>query len=324
MQQFLRSVLAQDESVTASTTVTYDLPVNPLSHILLTLRFANETSTITNYSVLAAALAQISNIEVLFKGSAIVSGSLTDLALLSSALHGKQLQQLNMTETDNDVRAVTVAIPFGRKLYSPLECFPAVRRGELQLRLTYAAAQTGIDTLTMQIETVELPEAAPTRFLKYTTISKTPSATGDHDVDLPIGNKVAMVQLFGTSVPTGASFNASFGVSKLLIDNIESYYAKANWETLHNELMQKIGNWRYYSHYHSVNAAGAGRENTLGQIEDASLIDNYALLDFDPLGDDSYLLNTEGRSRVHLRVTADVADAIRIIPVEVIELTAAA
>lgn len=322
MSEFLRSVLAQDETIVVSSTVTYDLPVNPLSHILFTLKFANDTATIGNYDVLAAALAQISNIEVLFKGSAIISASLTDLAVLAARMFKWGPGQLNLAETDNDVRAVTVPILFGRKPFMQDECFPAVRRGELQLRVTYAAAQTGIDTPIAQIETVELLDAAPTRFLKYTTISKTPSATGWHDVDVPIGNKVLGALFFGTSVPTGASYNSSFGQTKLLVDNVESYYAEANWETLHNELMHHI-DWRYYEHFHSVDAAGVGREDTLGQQEDASLIDNYAVLDFDPMKDSEWLLETDGRSRVHLRINADVADAIRVIPIEIVELAAA-
>jgi len=321
---FIRSVLAQDETVTVSTVVTYDLPVNPLSHILFTLKCLNDTGTITNYSVLKALLAQVSQIEVLFKGSAIVSTSMTDLAVLMATMGMWQPSQLNLVKTNNDVRAVTVPILFGRKPFFEAECFPAVRRGELQLRVTYAAAQTGIDTPIVQIETVELPEAAPTQFLKYTASSKTPTATGEHDVDLPIGNDILGVLLFGTTVPTGSSYNATIGKIKLLIDNVEAYYAKANWETLHNELARRA-DWKYYHHFHQFSGISGGVDSDTGlQQEDDSLIDNYAYLDFDPLGDDNYLLSTEGRSRVHLRIDQEpTADALRIIPVEIIKLSAA-
>jgi len=322
-QTFIRSVLAQDEAVTVSTTVTYDLPVNPLSHILYTIRATNNTVTISNYTVLTALLASISQIEILHKGMAVISASLTDLALLASVIAGKGPGQFNLVRTDNDVRGVTVPIYLGRGGFNPLECFPAVRRGELQMRITYAAAQTGIDTLTAQIETIELPEANPIQFLKYTTISKTPSATGDHDLDLPIGNEIIGVQLYGTTVPTGASYNASIGKLRLLVDNIDLYYASTNWESLHNEIYN-LTDWRYYPHVHYYDPTGAAAASTLQQEEDDSLIDNYALLDFDPWGNDGYLLNTDGRSRVNLRITADVADAIRAIPIELIRLAAPA
>ena len=46
----------------------------------------------------------------------------------------------------------------------------------------------------------------------------------------------------------------------------------------------------------------------------------YGWRDFDPLGDPdmAYGLITAGRSRVHLRITADDTAAIRVLPVEVI------
>ena len=116
---FLRTVLAQDETVTVSTTVTYDLPVNPLSHILLTLKGANDTATVGNYNVMSALLASISNIEVLFKGSAVASLSFTDLAVLTGVLGRWTPGQLNLAQTDNDVRAVTVPLMFGRSSPRP-------------------------------------------------------------------------------------------------------------------------------------------------------------------------------------------------------------
>ena len=37
--EFIHSVLAQNEAVTAGTVISYDLPVNPLSFIMCTLKF---------------------------------------------------------------------------------------------------------------------------------------------------------------------------------------------------------------------------------------------------------------------------------------------
>ena len=92
--KFIRSVLAQDETITVSTVVTYDLPVNPLSHILFTLLFANDTGTITNYKALESALAQVSKVEILYRGQAIISGSLADVARLMEYLTGWPLGQV--------------------------------------------------------------------------------------------------------------------------------------------------------------------------------------------------------------------------------------
>ena len=108
------------------------------------------------------------------------------------------------------------------------------------------------------------------------------------------------------------------------MDNIEKYYNNVNWETLHNELYRRLA-WKYYSHTHGFDDAAAGATFTRAQIEDAALVDSYAFLDFDPNLDDMYLLKTEGRSRVHMRINQEpTADALRVIPVELIQLAAAA
>jgi hypothetical protein len=71
-----------------------------------------------------------------------------------------------------------------------------------------------------------------------------------------------------------------------------------------------------FRHIHSVNAAGVAREDTLEPEVGASIDDNYALVDLDPLHDDSFGMETDGASRVHLRIEAETADAVRFLPIE--------
>lgn len=323
--QFLRQVLVQDETLAASSQRTDDLPVNPLSMILLTVRALNDTGTLTDYVAVAGLLSYISRVEVLYQGSAVISQSLADLARLSALLLGRGPRQQNQNDDNNDVRGITVPILLGRKPYWARECFPAVRKGELQLQLTSTTAPTGLDTFSVQIETVELLGATPAHYLKATTISKTPSATGDHDVDLPIGNLLAGVLGFGTTAPTAASWNASLGQVRLLVDNVEAYYARANFESLNGELaLRALGGGHADQHVHTSDLAAAYTQfqATDEQQQEADFFQNYAYLDLDPLANDEYMLETKGRARVHLRITADVADAIRIIPVELVEVRA--
>lgn len=325
--QFLRQVLVQDETLAVSTTRTDDLPVNPLSMILLTLRNLNNTADLDDFQNITALLNQISRVEVLFQGSAIISGSLADLARLYGLMLGNPPLQTESTIVDNNTRSITVPLLLGRKPFWPQECFPAVRRGELQLQTTSAAAQTGIDNLTVQIETVELLAATPARYLKATTISRTFPATGDNDVDLPIGNKIAGALLFGTTVPTGASFNSSWGQVRLMVDNVEAYYAKTNWETLHNELQRRIREGVSAGTYRSrENDAAAYAQDALtdGEHAQVGFWNNYAFLDLDPHMDNNWLLETKGRARIFLRATADTADAVRVIPLELIDVAGAA
>jgi hypothetical protein len=232
----------------------------------------------------------------------------------------------NFVKTDNDVRWITVCIPFTRFLYSLIEAFPATRKGELQLQITYAAAQTGIDTVIAQIETVELLDATPTQFLKFTTQTKTPSSTGWHDVDLPIGNDILGALLYSSTVPTGASFNASIGQIKLLVDNVEFGYSFANWESVHGELLFDRPHLWLAEHFHRlVPNTSAAEMDTGFQQEDDTLVQRYAFMDYDPLRDGSYAIKTSGHSRVNLRINQEpTADAIRVLPVELIRVGQAA
>jgi hypothetical protein len=274
-----------------------------------------------------ALLAQVQKLEVLYKGQAIISGSLTDLMMLSYLVTGAQPYGGNFIKTNNDVRWITVTVPFGRAFYSLTEAFPGTRKGELQLQITYAAAQTGIDTVIAQIETVELLDASPVAFLKYTTQSKTPSSTGWHDVDLPIGNDILGALLYATTVPTGSSFNSSIGQIKLLVDNVEYGYSFANWESCHGELLVPRSHLWLAEHFHrGESPASWPTEFDTGiQEEDDTILQNYVYLEYDPLKNGEYAVKTTGHSRVNLRINQEPsADAIRVLPVELVRVGQAA
>lgn len=330
MAQILRTVLIPDEAQAADGAPSFDLPVNPLSCILLTVKALNETSTIGAYRYLTALLAMITDVRITYRGASIIQGSLTDLAVLMTRLTGWAPWQGNAVEVDNDVRFVTVPLCFGRMPYNAAECFPATRRGDLVMQLTTDVALAGHDALVLQCETIELLDAAPERFIKVTTSSKISNAVSEHDIELPIGNDLLGVLLRDASPPQAAAYTAQFGQVALELDNVESVYAEANWETLHGELLRRApGFFAMRPHIHSVNAAGAGRENTLEQQEGdggASLLDNYAYLDFDPLGDGAYALKTAGSARVNLRVDTQVASAtaMRVLPVELVQVATGA
>jgi len=320
-RQFIRSVLAQDEAIVASTVVTYDLPVNPLSHIDLTLKFLNDTTTLANLKTCLAAAQIIAKVEVLYKGQAIISGRGIDLAILNCAFTGNTPYGVNVIQTNDYVRSATIQLCFGRTNYDPEECFPAVRRSDLQLQITYAASLTGTDNWKAQYETVELLDATPKHFLKYTSFSKTPGAVGDHDLDLPIGNQLLAFLLFGTTVPCTTAYTASMQYLKLLLDNQEFGGTRWNWETLRGCLRRKMNPNSFWDHIHydSVSTStGLGTSTT--QLDSAEVEQNYAYMDFDPRRDGDYAVPTEGHARVHLRINAGAADAIRVVPLELVKV----
>lgn len=366
MPQILRTTLIADEAVTADGVRNYDLPVNPLSCILLTIKALNLTTTIADYSAIAQLLAMITNLNVRYRGATIIDGSLTDLAVGMAAISGWGPHQGNRQSADNDVRWITVPLLFGRRPYDPMECFPATRRGDLVMQLTRDIAVTGADNLVIQAETVEILDAAPARFTKLTTQSPAAFAAGQNFIDLPIGNKLLGMLLRSFNVPDAADFQASYGVVASQVDNVEVVYSEANWETLHAELARRIPAWTLTAHRHHMAAhihlmdAAAGIfpldaadtalssvagvltvdgaadvgitgiqppaiTHTLQQEDDVSLLENYAYLDFDPLNDGSYAIDTKGAAQVRLRVTADAADATqsRLLPLELVELAGA-
>lgn len=318
MPDYIRSVVAQEETIVASAVATYDLPVNPLSFIQYVLRWQDGAAIGNTADPVADALSHISKLEVLFRGQAIISLSAADLWFMQRAITGWRPSILNLVDAATERHYLSMIIPFGRVPYDPTEAFPASRRGELQLQVTSTAAVGTVDSPAHLIETVELVDTNPKQFLKMTTISKTPSAAGEHDVDLPIGNAILGVGLFATTVPTGASTNRSIGEMRLLVDNVEQKYAKTNWEAFKQEHDMRLGyDVMTDRHTHAQNAAAD--LVTGGQLLGIIGRNRYAYLDMDPLQDGRYALQTRGRSRVNFRINSEgVNDAIRVIPVELI------
>jgi hypothetical protein len=51
---------------------------------------------------------------------------------------------------------------------------------------------------------------------------------------------------------------------------------------------------------------------------------NYTYLDFDPVQDDAFMVDTEGRASVRMRFVPDVTGTVRMTPVELVRLGGAA
>lgn len=297
--RYIRSVIEQDLSIAVDDVVTADLPVNPLSHLNLTLRFLNLAAA---EATRAEILGLITRIEILFRGGAIQSYSLADLDALSSILLGNNPIISNQVATINAARSYSTIIPLGRQLYDPNEAFPGTKRGEFQIRITFASAFTAITSVTLQLESTELMGATPKRFLKATTLTQTMASGVENDVDLPIGNVYAGLLLFSTTVPTGTVFTTTADKIRFLINNVEHNIAQANWESLHGDLLSRIGHREAYD----------------GSIDDDDY-SNYALAEFSPGGRDDFLVETKGASSVVLKVNAGDANAVRTLPLELVD-----
>lgn len=294
-----RSMLVTDLTIAASDVKTFDLPVNPLGHIWLTLKGLNVTDECT----LAEFLARLSKITVSIAGQSIYNLSGADLFAWNCIHQGREPIFANRIVTDNATRYLTMLIPFGRKLFDAAECHPATRKGEFQLKLEFSATETAVDGLILSVGTVELLDASPTRCLKLTTLTATPAATGDFDLELPIGNPLAGVLLWGTTVVTTTAWTNTIESLRLLIDNVEDQFAKALQEDLHGDLLTRCG-------YLGDRGAAAGDDQIV----------KYIYLDFSPDWKDDYLVETAGRSSVKLRIVAGDTNPLRVLPVELMSV----
>lgn len=318
MAEFIHSVLAQDDAVVAGTTVTYDLPVNPLSFVLLTLKFAQDQAN--TQLAWGNVMLMLAKVEVLFKGSPIYSSNGLDLEALNTTVFGFVPWINNRTGLDSELTSMSFIIPFGRQLYQPGEAFPRSTRGELRLQITYAASFTQIDGVTAQIETVEMPDASPARYLRVTTLSVTPTAAGELDVELPIGNTLAGVLFFGTTKPSGTTATRTLTYGQLLLDNQRRYYSQTNFET-----WRTLAGLKYQppiahgEHIHQIDGAAFAQYMDTSPVKYAhDRSSQHCLWDFDPTNDGLYLLNTAGLSDVVARIFAGDTNALRVLPLELV------
>ena len=329
MTQILHTTLNQGRAVLAAgETFQMDLPVNPLSVVLLTFRAVNESLLLAQS--LASWFAKYTNINIRYRGASIIDGRLDDLmvAMMLRGGWGYGVGQEN--NVLNDVRSITIPLMFGRKAYDDKECFPATRRGDLILSLTAGAeAGTGLVTHSVQVETVELLDAVPERFIKITETQQAMAAAGQNNIALPVGNKLLGALLRPFAFPTAAVRTSSFGEVSLELDNVEAIYSHTNWETLHGSFARRVHPaWTGNQHVHPYNAAAVATEYlTREATSDFALHQQYGYLDFDPNNDGAYAVETKDVANLNLAIvsgTADVANVSRVYPVELVETGAAA
>lgn len=322
MPEFIHSVVAQDVPVVAGSVVPYDLPVNPLSHVLVTLRYNRTGAAAAALPVIANTLNLISKIEVLYKGSPVVSLSGYDLVACGIYVAGFESWGVNFGGIATEECSFTFCIPLGRKLYDPRECFPRSTRGELVLQITYAAAFTDITSVEEQIETVELPTATPERFLRMTTLTATLVAAGENDIDLPMGNPISDIVMWGGEIPQTTAHLATLGYLQVLVDNVRRFYSHTNYETHHNmagRMRPAPGYWGNHKHYTVTTTIS---NNVMA---DDHIIACYSHLPFDVLRDGAYLLQTAGKSGVKLRIGVDTGVTglgVRVVPCELVSVGA--
>jgi len=296
---FIRSNLLKDHT-SATETIEKDLPTNPLSHIIFNIAGEQDTDEAT----LAEIIAFLNTVEVTRKGVTIMSLQSEDLYSLNCYLYRRHPVLTNMITTTDAVRGLTLIVPFGRRIFDPDECYPATKKGELTLRADMTVLASSITDGLINIETVELPGATPQRYLKTTQmVVAAPGATGDNDVELPIGNKIVAIQMRMTTFPTTATDLYGIKEARVLVDNAEYGYASAKAPCLVGDRIFRLG--------------GVPSTMLLQQLLNPL---NTVWIDYDPVSNDQFLLDTDGKSSVKLRLNMGVDEATTLAVMELVNV----
>lgn len=317
--QLLHSVAIQEKAVSSDGVEVFDLAVNPLSVVLIAIRPLNDTGTLANYPRYLDLVGSLNRVSIFHRGASVFSMSGRDAAALNYLRHGIMPRELNPDDTNNERRCVILPILLGRFAFDPDSCFPASHRGELTMELDIDVADTGYDTFRYSVETIELLGASPKEFERKTTVSKTFAATGEQDFDLPNGNLVRGIMLFGTTGFTGAAPAPTWGRFQVLLDNQQFAVASSDIE-VHAMVNSLMGRQPPALDLHSHQFEPVAGIETSGPFEQGmGGWENYAFLDFDPLRDDTFSLQTSGSSSFLVRANVETADAARVVLVEKIK-----
>jgi hypothetical protein len=326
-KRYLRNIVQPFVAGVASTTITpLALPVNPLSKLILTIRGTEAAQTAADvYRYIAAFRNLVTNLFITHKGENIIQGSLTDLALLNAIVASDYPAPFATVTTTGVVRAVAFPLGFSRKPLWHDEGFPATSRGNLLLNMTFGALPASFTAFAWQVESIEMIEDNPSNHLKYVTNTRTPTATGQDDRSLPIGNPFVGCLLFDPN-QIGATYGQRlWGQTKLLKDSVEQYVSLSDWESLRQDLYRNgFDERRLFDRRHQENLAAVYTQFVATAAEVDGVDDTpsqYAYMDFDPLEDGSYLLETAGAADLKFRAFIDAGatlGTVRWIPVELV------
>lgn len=319
-KRFLRSIV-RDETTEAATgdIAPFDLPVNPLSFLVLTVLLERPDEDATSaHRIVSDAFLGISDLSIRHKGEMIIQGSLADIAMLGGIL-------IDYTPFGHfraglgQLQSVAFVIPFSRFPYWPEEGFPATQRGNLRFHMTIADTTPGTATaMQTAVEAVELIETDPVRYLKYTTNTRALAATGRQRVPLPIGNDLLGCLLFNPATEITTTEQSAWNRVKLMVDNVEQYYAESRYRSLAADLAMRMRVASLgFGHFHASDGTAVPTGDEMFQLNRPP--SQYAYMDLDPLRDGFYALETQGHANIELDLNSEVSTGtVRYLPVELV------
>lgn len=318
--RYLHSIAMPATTILTGASITpIDLPVNPLSGLFLRFEITRAApAALLTYEAIDDLVTAITAVRILHKGEQIVAGALRDLMMVNALFQRARPGMSKMHPVGAAVDSLVFPICLGRRLYDPLSCFPATSRGNLRLEMDTAAFPAAYTALRLSIEAIELIEAKPTEHVKYVTQART-AVVGQFDAPLPIGNALLGILLFDTAIATLATDVSSWGTIKLLKDNVEQYHPLSDFVTLAGMVQHQLGSDFALDagHVHKFVAADALSSMTDSAAQLISTATRgYAFLDYDPLDDATYQLETKGAADIKIRANGGSATAVRYLPIE--------
>lgn len=315
--QFIWSQVKNRFSIgTSSIDIVDSMPVLPLSAIFLHI---DATNTVANAADSVTTLfGALKSIQFRYRGTQIWAVTPQDLYRMTRNIGVWTTQLQKTSDAAGTRRLVTLCIPFGRHLFNPTECFPGVAKGETELFTSWNATSGNYSTYRYTLETLQLIGANPTAYIRATTIGLTPNATGNYDVDLP---RAAPLLGIGLSQTNSEPRNATADVEtvKVLADNQDygyslissataramQYYRKPPAQEL--DIRQSVSD---VAATYTVDALNINAETTESQMSE------FMYMNFDPFGDNMYMLDGRTFSDLKLRLNLNAANPLRIIPLE--------
>ncbi len=303
MAEFRRRVPVPRRAVVAGVNGPFDLGVNPISHLVV--HIDGLVAAVTAVGV-RQPYTDMTNLLVAFQGSSVINLAGVDLqAAVAAALRRVPYVWNQSSAVNGQIVRVSIVVPFGRKLFVEEECFPASKKGDLQLSMTFAAEGATFTTRNVTVEAVEMPGAVPKMFMKLVSLTRALVAT-DFDMPLPIGNTYAGILVFEPAVEAAGAASGTIRNLTLLLDNREQIVIGSRFEALRSEFETRVANIDEYI---------ASAIPALG---------SYALIDLDPRYDGAFLLESTKYEDIRLRFELDNAGSPRVIPFELVNVPAPA
>lgn len=304
-----------DSLASVAGVLTYQMPVNPVSAVLLEIEAGLSSGDAVDNLVVF--LGKISSLNFNYFGTRIWSLLATDLYRVAKALGVWSNKQQISGQAFNSRRSMVLCLPFGRRLFDPTECFPAVKQGATSLDINFTADPALYSSYTINCHPIQLPGAAPGRFLRCNSATWTPAAVGGQLYDLPRTATCLGVGITqGHSIPQSAA--SSFDFLELLINDQQAWYNNIEARTMRAMAGRRMTQGTDGEiHVHNAAPGSAYVQNALsnGQLDSTDVAELFTWLELDPTGDGTYAVDATALSAFQLSVDITTAEALNVLPV---------